>query len=601
MEGWKPNIVIGIDFGMTQTAVSYSSAPEWPEPKCIQQWPGLPHHASLANKVPSQAGYDADQNLLDWGFHCVYTTQELSVEKEFKLYLDPDFPDTYPSAPTHAEAKKFYVDYMSSLCKFIQVHFRQWYPNWHEQNVEYLFSIPTTWTSARLTARLEEWLEEAGFGGSNKRRIKIAQTEAEAAAVYTAKAQPFQKGDIIMVADAGGATTDINILELMEHSRNKTQLKALNKAEGINVGSTLIDQQIKHFIAQKLRGMNVTGDDKELIWHAEDIMQDSDFEGIKCSFDGTNLSMSSSFAVPAEILSLSTRGRGSRIMIPATHLKSIFDTQIDLICEKINQQKTELLRERPNSHIQYLVLSGGLGSSKYLQNRVRNRYTNMQVLCSPEPQLVVAKGLVMERVQKLNKGAGIYTGKCSRTSYGVLIRLPYDEVKHRGERVTKDPLDRMLWAEDQIDWLIKEGQAVPEDGLLIPYRLKVAKGEEDNSFNAQFVSSKTTARHLPGSLRTGYDVSRVCTVTANFRVEDFDTQGAGFKYKRAGFLSRSKDHYIAEFHLRVVVGSADLKFELIAKDGLKFNQNTATIQVEWEEAEPGPSTTTNVRRSMFPG
>jgi hypothetical protein len=62
----------------------------------------------------------------------------------------------------------------------------------------------------------------------------------------------------------------------------------------------------------------------------------------------------------------------------------------------------------------------------------------------------------MDRVQALRRGAAVYTGKCSRVSYGVLCRLPYDRIEHRGERVVKDPLDNMEWVEDQIDWFIKE-------------------------------------------------------------------------------------------------------------------------------------------------
>lgn len=62
----------------------------------------------------------------------------------------------------------------------------------------------------------------------------------------------------------------------------------------------------------------------------------------------------------------------------------------------------------------------------------------------------------MDRVQALRRGSGVYTGKCSRVSYGILCRLPYDRIEHRGERVVKDPLDNMEWVEDQIDWFIKE-------------------------------------------------------------------------------------------------------------------------------------------------
>jgi hypothetical protein len=41
-------------------------------------------------------------------------------------------------------------------------------------------------------------------------------------------------------------------------------------------------------------------------------------------------------------------------------------------------------------------------------------------------------------------------------SFGVVCREEYDEIKHRGETVTTDPLDKSRWAENQVDWFIKQ-------------------------------------------------------------------------------------------------------------------------------------------------
>lgn len=118
--------------------------------------------------------------------------------------------------------------------------------------------------------------------------------------------------------------------------------------------------------------------------------------------------------------------------------------------------------------------------------------------------------------------------------------------------------------------------------------MKVPEGTESKSFQAQFVMSENPANDLPQSLR--YErVERLCTVTANFGREDFqpatkNLSTTPFKRIRGGLFSKGKAHYIADFNLKVVIGSADLRFEVVSKDGRKFCQNPASVKVDWGEA-----------------
>jgi hypothetical protein len=123
---------------------------------------------------------------VDWG-KCNMTNEEISEEREFKLYLDPTYRDDSEGCPSHAEAVKYYKDYMRALHNHLEQVFQQRVWEWSQCLVEYRFSIPTTWKSARLTSQLKGWLAEAGFADTPSRRVVISQTEAEAAAVYAAK------------------------------------------------------------------------------------------------------------------------------------------------------------------------------------------------------------------------------------------------------------------------------------------------------------------------------------------------------------------------------------------------------------------------------
>lgn len=73
---------------------------------------------------------------------------------------------------------------------------------------------------------------------------------------------------------------------IKEHSQDKTQLTALNKAEGIDIGSTLIDGQAKRLVKNRLQALSVAGDESDLSWLAEDMLQQGNFEALKYGFDG---------------------------------------------------------------------------------------------------------------------------------------------------------------------------------------------------------------------------------------------------------------------------------------------------------------------------
>jgi hypothetical protein len=76
------------------------------------------------------------------------------------------------------------------------------------------------------------------------------------------------------------------VLRLEEHSRHRTRLKGLTKAEGINVGSMLIDFEVRQKIAKNLSARGAIGTEEELVWIAGDMMDDCGFEALKCAFNG---------------------------------------------------------------------------------------------------------------------------------------------------------------------------------------------------------------------------------------------------------------------------------------------------------------------------
>jgi hypothetical protein len=256
-------------------------APDWPAPKTIQHWPGK-FGSELVNKVSTGIAYDDRTGYpATWGFLCDPDNRELRIEELFKLYLDPAHQDTFREAPTIEEARQWFKDYLHCIYEQIKRVFSDTLPRWQNKNIEFLFSVPTTWKNPAMIAATERLIKDAGFAEKPNHVVRISLTEAEAAAVYASKSS-YEKGDVFLVCDAGGGTTDLNVLKLSSAGRGKTELEPLSWVEGQSIGSTLIDFRVAKLISERLETIrhHIQGEPRDV---AEKMMRGR-FETFKCSF-----------------------------------------------------------------------------------------------------------------------------------------------------------------------------------------------------------------------------------------------------------------------------------------------------------------------------
>jgi hypothetical protein len=250
------------------------------------------------------------------------------------LFLDPNYKDYSGHAPTTEEARTWFRDYLRCIYQEFNRFFDETYPYWRSENVDFVFSVPTTWKDPAMVAQIEKLIKEAGFAETPRQHVKISLTEAEAAAVYAAKHE-YREGDVFLVCDAGGGTTDINMLKLITagRGRGKMELRPLSCVqgkflvlsfnclcqllgwpplrnfntlagkgvkfrnsiqsadsciEGIAVGSTIIDFKVQKMIEERLRTISGyleenTGAISNLRIMSEKMMRGR-FEHFKCSF-----------------------------------------------------------------------------------------------------------------------------------------------------------------------------------------------------------------------------------------------------------------------------------------------------------------------------
>ncbi|KAK5077366.1 hypothetical protein LTR70_010308 [Exophiala xenobiotica] len=141
------------------------------------------------------------------------------------------------------------------------------------------------------------------------------------------------------------------------------------------------------------------------------------------------------------------------------------------------------------------------------------------------------------------------------------------------------------WAERQIHWFIKQGQKISvRDGIRLHYCLKMNLGEENKAWKTQFVMSSNPSTQLPQSTKHG-GVKTICTVESRLN-------SAGMKLKNRHWYQFRPPFWRAGFDVKVMVGSADPKFQIWGKDGCT-SKDHEEIEVQWDPSpvlklEPGP-------------
>jgi hypothetical protein len=267
-----------------------------PQPKVIQTWPGKKHETS--RKVPSIINYLPLRDDPEWGFPCQYSEGK---KEWFKRWLEPEFLDPLRAAepdsdlPSTAEVRKWYKDYMRCLYLYIKDVLQPQMGGWESKRVEFLFSLPTTFGSQAISTSLRELLVEAGFS-QGRHTIEFGLTEPQASAVDAAKdsLQTFENGDVLLVCDAGGATTDFALLEQISSENERPWLQELAKTPGVDVGSTNIDLAFELLVDERLRVGRVDLAENT----AWTMMHSAEFQEWKCSFGDRSNEDVPKFLVP---------------------------------------------------------------------------------------------------------------------------------------------------------------------------------------------------------------------------------------------------------------------------------------------------------------
>lgn len=152
------------------------------------------------------------------------------------------------------------------------------------------------------------------------------------------------------------------------------------------------------------------------------------------------------------------------------------------------------------------MLSGGLGSSEYVRGKLGARYGTLRLHTAPEPQLAVCKGLVADRLQKLNTGQQILKWRCCRESYGTICRSVYDAKNpdHRDRTPYRDKQTGKWYVDESVKWFIRKGQPVSSDEPVThDFSYSSLPGDKDRIYATEVVNSSLERHILPPNRTLG--------------------------------------------------------------------------------------------------
>ncbi|KAI4236452.1 MAG: hypothetical protein L6R40_006163 [Gallowayella cf. fulva] len=586
MEDQRPDLIVGIDFGMTATGVSYanlsigSDSVRW-----IQKWPG--RSQANENKVPTILVYPNHTHTpSSWGFLSETAAEQNMGDKDykdwFKTFLDPSrlrqkqAEDPSGSPRSMQEVEHMYEDYHRLLYKHIEFKLSAELSGtpWHNAFVEFIFSVPTTWPP-QVVEKYREIVQRAGFAQCRNHTLSIGLTEAEAAAVHTSLEASgiFQENDTLLVCDAGGGTTDLSVLSVSDTHTDALSLRQLDVVFGATIGSAAIDYDFEAYARSKLEYAHLNAPlptlPEEVAW---EMMKSRDFQNTKCEHGGPDDAPIFSVPIPRLDPAYVNHTVGieyGEMKFTREELQKLFDKQVHKLVGLIDTQLQNLQKNHFGQQVNHLILAGGLGHSPYVQDQLRARYLNggghsnarnIQVRIAPDPQLAVCKGLVGDRLRRLKAGKPVLKWRCCRASYGTICKELYnkDNAQHIGRSTYKDPLNGKVYVTQSIAWFIKKGKPVTlDEPITHSFHRKMTPGDPRRAFPTSIVESYAGEPFLPYHMDAG-DAHVLCEIESDLSGAD----ESKFKEKNRRFWSLGKHYFKIDYEVKVLIGAADVRFEL---------------------------------------
>ncbi|KAM0417145.1 hypothetical protein ACHAPT_012852 [Fusarium lateritium] len=394
-------LVIGIDIGTSGTGVAWGRTGV--KEANFLRWDDVQDIV----KTPTRVFYRGDHPV-GWALLTPDSlADDISVKEWFKCDVG-----------TNSDPRQYYVQFLSYLYRELSTRYKPEMLGdtpWEDARIHFLFSVPATWDPA-LGKVFGGFASEAGFGRISGHSLNVDITEPEAVAAFQ-----------LCYPKALHRFQDFCLLEIEQGQDGHPCAIELKPVSGIDIGSTYIDAGFEAHVKKALEPLQscLSREASHIAW---EMRNSALFQNAKHDFGRDKIS--NEILLPlADCAGLTTGPiRDGSFVFTGREMQQLFDRQVKLLQEKMTRLANDLVELKPEPHLDCILLSGGLGSSSYVADAIKDLCANFahpllnsaKVIISDDPRLSVCRGMVYHAL----RGANLFPKFPCRASFGVACLVP---------------------------------------------------------------------------------------------------------------------------------------------------------------------------------
>nr|XP_034300194.1 heat shock 70 kDa protein 12A [Crassostrea gigas] len=475
-------MVAAIDFGTTYSGYAFSLKDDWGR-VLTNVWSG---GTLISHKAPTSLLLKKDESEAIFGYNAEDKYSDLTSENKhydyfffqrFKMILHQDFTvkrhitcNDITGKPL--EAKKVFEHCIRCLKKSLQQQIEKSYVGTHDNDIEYVLTVPAIWgDKAKLFMR-----EAAVEAGIKKENLTIA-LEPEAASIYcqylkVAKEDTsspvlgvVKPGTKYMVVDLGGGTADITVHQKCEDST----LEEVLPASGGPWGGKAVDDQFIKFLSELV---------EEKVWEEFKKKNMEDYLEITRSFETKKRTIkpdkkgSTRMPIPHALVKLCLESHGvenfkeiiqkseahkdnvtmsaGKLVWDNNFFRGFFKKTIDGIVKHID----ELYQESEVKDVKIIVMVGGFSECELVQDAIKKHFGGKSNIIVPEDAgLAVLKGAVF-----FGHVPDAISRRSARYTYGIQTWPEFREGHHPKEK--KVQIGKSVRCRDVFFKIVTKGEKV---------------------------------------------------------------------------------------------------------------------------------------------
>ncbi|KAJ5627461.1 hypothetical protein N7528_004888 [Penicillium herquei] len=380
----KYDIVVGVDFGTTASAIAYSRSFQGSpsEPIFIYQ----SSEATASEKIPTVLAYTQENPNLqanEWGFEALGQRNLISW---FKLFLDDDvvmeidswraetmdwaFSQGIMSLPPERSSIDTISDYLRALQVRVWEHLNGEAAMTEKiletSTIKFCFTIPENWSTEARDDMLVA-IRRAGFASRKFDEICLL-TEADAVIVFALS----KYGRSLL--KTGDGVLDMASFLISDH--NSLVYHELVPSSGKLCGSTSVDRELYKLMQNRFGGA-FSSLPSDLIGICSSFM--SRFMQAKHAFTGSRNAI---FKIPLEM------NVSQRCNPDCADFLKLFQPSVSTIinCLSEHMREADHIKREPSA-INKILLVGGYSRSPFLQSQIRSAFPGTLVLVETQDAL----------------------------------------------------------------------------------------------------------------------------------------------------------------------------------------------------------------------